>query len=329
MGAAQDAAVAADTGSTVTQEVRLVALRWEADGIASLELRPLQGGLAAFEPGAHIELLLPGGLRRAYSLTNAPGQREAYRVAVQRDPASRGGSRAVHEALRIGQTLTIGRPRNLFALADDAAPSVLIAGGIGITPVWAMAQQLAAQQRAWTLHYAVRERRRAAFVEPLLALDAARVHLHVDGESGAFDLAACVAAAPAEAHLYCCGPGPMLEAFERACAGRDPSRVHLERFGSAADTPAAAAGGFEVVLARAGKTLPVPPGTSILDAVLAAGVDAPNSCREGYCGTCETRVLEGTPLHADSVLSTAERAANRTMMICRSRCLGERLVLDL
>lgn len=322
------------------QPARIVAMREEAAGVLSLELQPQEAVVPAFGPGAHIELQLPGGLRRAYSLTNAPGERRTYRIAVHRSPASRGGSACVHGTLRVGDELPVSAPRNHFALSDAPGPVVLIAGGIGITPLWAMAQQLAQQQRPWALHYAVRERARAAFLHELQALDAARVHTYFDAEPGGrrLDVAALVATQPADAQLYACGPAGLLQAFEAACAGREPHCVHLERFAAAPSAsaapgapaaPAAALDHFDVVLARSGRTVQVAPGQSILASLLAAGVQAPYSCREGYCGTCETRVLDGVPAHADSVLSAAERAAGRSLMICCSRSQTSTLVLEL
>ena len=319
--------------AAVAQNMRVVAMRHEATDVISLELQPLDDALPAFGPGAHVELQLAGGLKRAYSLINAPGERQVLRVAVHRSASSRGGSRQVHEALRVGQLLPVSAPRNHFALVDDRdAPVLLIAGGIGITPLYAMAQQLAAQGRPWTLHYAARTRDRAAFADVLQALGGERVHLYFDAEpgGGALDLAAVVAQADPLAHLYCCGPQGMLQAFEQATQGRAPQRVHLERFAAAAAAAAnGAQSGFDVVLARSGRTIRIEPGTSILEGCLAAGVDAPSSCHEGFCGTCETRVLEGEPEHADSVLSAAERAAGRSMMICCSRSRSATLVLDL
>jgi vanillate O-demethylase ferredoxin subunit len=315
-----------------TQDVRIVGMRQEALDVLSLELKPASGAVLPFGPGAHIELHLPGGLRRAYSLTNAPGDRSCYRIAVHRSALSRGGSHCVHGTLRVGDVLPVSAPRNLFALVDDPAPAVLIAGGIGITPLWSMVQQLAVDGREWQLHYASRQRERAAFLEAVVSLDEGRVQTYFDGEPGgrSLDIAATVAAADPRAHLYCCGPQPMLQAFEQATVNRDRSRVHLERFGAdAPSAPREAAAAFEVVLARSGRTLRVAPGQSILDEVLAAGIDAPSSCREGVCGTCETRVLDGVPDHVDSVLSEDERAACRTMMICCSRSKTATLVLDL
>ena len=322
----------AEPTSSPTQLVRIVGMREEATDVLSLELRPAGNGTPAFEPGAHLELHLPGGLRRAYSLVNAPGEAHCYRIAVHRHPESRGGSRTLHELLRVGDMVQVGAPRNLFPLANDGRPCVLIAGGIGITPLWAMAQRLAAEGRDWQLHYAARERGRAAFLDALLALDARRVHAYFDGEPGGriLDLAEVVTSVDPRAHLYCCGPQRMLQAFETATRCHDPARVHLERFGGEASPQGAGEqAAFDVVLARSGRTVRVEGGCTILDALTAAGIDAPSSCREGFCGTCETRVIEGIPEHADSVLSAAERNAGRSMMICCSRSRTNSLVLDL
>jgi ferredoxin-NADP reductase len=224
--------------------------------------------------------------------------------------------------------LAISAPRNNFPLAANSGPSVLFAGGIGITPIWCMVEHLAQQGRPWRLFYSCRSRQDAAFLEKLQALGS-RVALHFDDESdGRFlDLAALVAAQPADAELYCCGPLPMLAAFEAASAGRPPQQVHVEYF-----TPKVAAaldGGFTVELARSHKEFWVPPGKSILGILIAAGIDVSYSCEEGVCGACETHVLAGTPNHCDNILTEAERAANRTMMICCSGSKSERLVLDL
>jgi len=314
-------------------EVRVQAIVFEADGVLSYEMRRTDGGeLPPFAAGAHVDIHLPDGLVRSYSLVNPQDERHRYVIAVQKDGESRGGSRAVHDRVRAGDLLRISAPRNNFPLAEDAPHSLLIAGGIGITPLWCMVQRLEALGRPWTLHYAVRRREMAAFLAPIRALAArrpGRVDITFDGEPGGImlDIVALVAAAPADAHLYCCGPLPMLAAFEAATAGLPPERVHVEYF-TAKDEPATA-GGFTVRLARTGRSVVVPAGSTILDALFAAGLDLPHSCLEGVCGTCETKVLEGVPDHRDLVLTPAERASNRTMMICCSGSKSETLVLDL
>jgi vanillate O-demethylase ferredoxin subunit len=205
---------------------------------------------------------------------------------------------------------------------------VLIAGGIGVTPIVAMAERLAALGRDWSMTYAVRRPDEAAFTERLTR-HGARVRLHVDAAHGGrpLDVAALVAAAPADAQLYCCGPAPMLDAFESAAAARPRERVHVERF-TAAAAPATA-GGFLVELARSGRRVSVSPGQTIVEALRTLGVDVAVSCAQGICGTCETRVLAGVPDHRDSLLSDAERAANDVMMICCSGSRTATLTLDL
>lgn len=313
-------------------EVFVRSVTWEAPDIHSWDLRPRAGGeLPAFTAGAHVDLHLPNGMLRSYSLVNPQTERHRYVIAAQKDRASRGGSRCLHEQVRTGDALRISAPRNNFPLAEDAPHSVLFAGGIGITPVFNMAGRLAALGRSWALHYCARARSAAAFLEPIAALASARgkVHLHFDDEQGGKppDLAGIVGAAGAGTHFYCCGPLPMLAAFEAATAALPAGQVHVEYF-TAKDAPAKG-GGFAVVLAKSGVELVVPGGKTILETVLDAGIAASYSCMEGVCGTCETRVLEGIPEHRDLVLTKAEQASNRTMMICCSGCKGERLVLEL
>ncbi|MGW0586434.1 PDR/VanB family oxidoreductase [Streptosporangium sp. NPDC002607] len=313
--------------------VRVQAVRWEADSVLSYEFRSPDGAaLPPFTAGAHIDLHLGNGLVRGYSLCGDQAETDRYVVAVNRDPNSRGGSEWIHANVHAGETITVSVPRNNFPLAEDAEHSVLIAGGIGITPMLGMVRRLAALGRDWTLYLAVRARGQAAFLDELARLAGGRpdrVRLHVDDENdGAFlDIEAVVAAVGDTAHLYCCGPVPMLEAFEKATAGLPPERRHLEYFAGKDDV--ATEGGFEVELTRTGITLTIPEGSTILDAVLEAGVDMPYSCGEGVCGSCETRVISGTPDHRDLILTDQEREAGETMMICCSGSRSARLVLEL
>ncbi|RZS76975.1 PDR/VanB family oxidoreductase [Pigmentiphaga kullae] len=317
--------------------VHIRAIRYEARGILSYELRPPpeQGGaeLPPFTAGAHVDVHLRDGMVRSYSLLNDDAERGRYVIAVNKDPAGRGGSRYMHEALKVGDSLAISAPRNHFELDEGARHSVMIAGGIGITPLWSMVQKLERLGRSWELHYSARTRQHAALLDRLEQLPPAarrRVHVNFDHEPGArmLDLAAIVSAAAPDAHFYCCGPAGMLRAFEDATASRDAGFVHLEHFGADA-APASARGGFTVHLARSGRDVPVPEGSSILDALLGAGVDVGHSCLEGVCGSCEVAVLDGVPEHRDLVLTRAEKASNRSIMVCCSGCQGERLVLDL
>ena len=308
-------------------------MRHEAQGVVSLELTaPTGEPLPAFSAGSHIDLHLPGGLVRSYSILNSDCERHRYVVAVYREAQSRGGSRYVHETLRVGQEITISGPRNHFAVADEGERHVLFAGGIGITPIRSMVDRLARLGREWTLYYCAQTAARAAFRDELQALadrSGGQVIFNFDGEPGGrmLDLRQAVLAEPDSAHLYCCGPQGMLEAFRDACAGRPQSHVHFEYF--AADTEAATERSFTVVLARSGRKLPVPAGKTILDALTAHGINIPYSCQQGICGACETRVLGGQPDHRDQILSDEERAGGETMMVCCSGSLSDELVLDL
>jgi vanillate O-demethylase ferredoxin subunit len=313
--------------------VRVQSVTWEAEGIFSYEFRdPAGNDLPAFTAGSHIDLNLPSGLVRSYSLVNSQDERHRYLVAVQKDRASRGGSTWVHDKLRTGDIITISAPRNNFPLAEDAAHSLLIAGGIGMTPLWCMTQRLTALGRSVELIYCVRTRKEAAFRDRIAALEGkpgAKVTFNFDGEPGGkmLDIVAVTAAAAPTTHIYCCGPLPMLEAFETATKDLPRERVHVEYF-TAKDAPAAE-GGFTVVLAKTGKTFQIAPGKTILETLLDAGLNVASSCLEGVCGTCETKVLEGIPDHRDVVLTDSERKANKTMMICCSGAKSDKLVLDL
>jgi vanillate O-demethylase ferredoxin subunit len=317
-----------------TMQARVKAITWEAEGILSFELWPMppRKELPPFTAGAHIDVHLPNGLLRTYSLLNAQEERHRYVIGVNRDPQSRGGSRYMHETVRPGDTLTIGTPRNNFTLDETAELSVFIAGGIGITPLRSMIHRLESLAKPWRLHYAARTRQSAAFVDALLALreDAgAEVHFSFDREAGArmLDIPGIVASLPPGAHIYCCGPLPMLDAFEAQTRSLHPSHVHVEYF--AARESASTEGGFTVELVRSGRTVTVEPGHTILDCLEEIGIDPPYSCREGICGTCEVRVIEGIPDHRDLVLSAAERSQNTRMMICCSGAKSSKLVLDL
>jgi vanillate O-demethylase ferredoxin subunit len=288
--------------------------------------------LPPFTAGAHIDLQLANGQIRSYSLLNSQEERHRYMVAVNLDSNGRGGSRFVHEKLRTGETLTISLPRNNFALMESAPHTVLIAGGIGITPLWSMVQRLESLGRSWELHYCARTSKHAALVEQISTMSKAsnsRVHFNFDQEPGGkmLDLAQVIDAQPSDTHFYCCGPIPMLEAFEKATASRPPACVHVEYFSNKESQ--AVEGGFVVELARAGKSVAVAPGKTILQALLDNGIDVPYSCMEGVCGSCEVRVLDGIPDHRDLVLSKEEHARNVSMMVCCSGCKSSKLVLDL
>ena len=310
-------------------DVRLTAIRYVARDTSLFEFRSVDGKpLPAYEPGAHIDLHLPSGLLRNYSLTSAEPEPSTYTVGIKRDPASRGGSRYLHDEFQVGATLKIGGPRNNFRLRDDAAHTVLFAGGIGITPIWCMVQRLNTLGREWRLHYACRSREDMAFRQELEAMPQAA--LHFDDESGGqfLDVAAIVAAAPKDAHLYCCGPAPMLQAFEAATKDWPREQVHIEYF-SPKELGPAKKGGFTVELARSGVEYFIPEGETILNVLLDAGIDIDYSCELGICGACEQRVISGIPEHRDSILSEEEQSENKRVMICCAGCKSERLVLDL
>jgi vanillate O-demethylase ferredoxin subunit len=314
-------------------ELRIKSITYEAEGIISIDLRALDDApLPPFTAGAHIDLKLGNGMVRSYSLVNAPIERHRYVIGVNRDARGRGGSVFVHDRLKAGDRLTISAPRNNFALVEDAPHTILIGGGIGVTPLWCMIQRLEAIGASWELYYCTRRRERAAFVEVLAALNAdgrQRVHLIFDEEPGAamLDIAGLVGAAVPEAHLYCCGPAPMLAAFEAAATERPRTHVHVEYFASTEDV--AKDGGFTVALAKSGREFVIPKGKTILDTLLDDGIKVPFSCMDGICGTCKTRVIDGVPDHRDMVLSAEEKASNRTMMVCCSGSKTSRLVLDL
>jgi tetrachlorobenzoquinone reductase len=308
--------------------MRLTAITYAAEQVHIYEFRPVSGAsVPPFTAGAHVDLHLPNGLVRQYSIANAQGERHRYVLGVKRDAAGRGGSRFLHDDLRVGTVVKVGGPRNNFPLVEAAAHSVLIAGGIGVTPIVSMVARLRSLARPWELHYAVRRRGEAAFLDELLAGDG-HVRLHVDEEQGSMiDVAAIVRAAPEEAHLYCCGPTPMLEAFAAAAASRPAERVHLEYFSSA--VAPAVESGFIVELARSKVRVEVPPGQTILEALRARGLEVQSSCEQGICGSCETRVLAGEPDHRDMLLSDEEKATNQVMVICCSGSRSAILVLDL
>jgi vanillate O-demethylase ferredoxin subunit len=269
---------------------------------------------------------------RSYSLVNDQNERHRYVIAVNKDAASRGGSALIHETVRAGDVITISCPRNNFALQENASHSVMIAGGIGITPLLSMIRRLEVLGRSWELFYAARTRVTAAFLDDLKALRpevGLNLHVNFDQEPSArmLDLPCIVKAARSDAHLYCCGPVPMLEAFEAAAAARPAGHVHVEYF-KAREKPAVE-GGFEVKLTRSKRTITVQPGQTILDALLDAGIHASYACAEGVCGTCETRVVEGIPDHRDLFLGKEEQEANKTIMICCSGSKSPTLVLDI
>lgn len=306
----------------------------EAEGICSFELRPTDGDtLPAFDAGAHIDIHITDGLVRQYSLCNDPRERHRYVIGVLNDPASRGGSRTMHEEIREGQVISIGAPRNLFALEPAASRHLLLAGGIGITPMLAMAHELLRRGAQFELHYCFRSNERAAFLAALAdAPFADRVHLHDDSGTAQQKLdAGTLLMSPADGtHLYVCGPaGFMTHILESAdAAGWRKGCVHREFF-AAAPVDHGQDMAFDVELARSGQVFRIPADRSVFEVLDEAGIAIETSCEQGVCGTCVTRVLAGTPEHRDQFLTAAEQAANDRFTPCCSRARSPRLVLDL
>ncbi|MGW4586938.1 PDR/VanB family oxidoreductase [Amycolatopsis thermoflava] len=298
-----------------------------AEGVVALTLsRPDGGRLPDWTPGAHIDLVLPNGLTRQYSLCGDRWDAHSYRIGVLREPAGRGGSAYVHDRLRPGDRVGIGGPRNNFPLVPSGR-YLFVAGGIGITPLLPMIHQADLLGADWTLLYGGRRRASMAFTDELAA-DGDRVHLVPEDEHGLLDLASWLGTPRPGTKVYCCGPAPLLAAVESACRDWPPFSLHVERFTAREQAPARDEP-FEVELRRTGATVTVTPGISVLEAVRGAGVDVLSSCRQGTCGTCETGVLAGVPDHRDSILADHERAAGEVMFVCVSRSCTDRLVLDL
>lgn len=316
-----------------TLRVRVVRKHTEARDIASFELARTDGlPLPAFSAGSHVDVHLPGGLTRQYSLCNGSHEAHRYRIAVLRDAASRGGSMAMHDTVHEGDVITISAPRNHFAL-HPARRSILLAGGIGVTPLLCMADRLARTGAAFELHYCTRSPERTAFAEEIAA-SAMAPHVHFHFDDGApdqrLDLDTVLAAPGEDQRVYVCGPPGFIDHVLRAAErlGWPRDRVHLEYFGApAADT--AGDQGFTVRIASTGQTCTVGPDESVVQALRGIGVEILTSCEQGVCGTCLTRVLEGTVEHRDLYLTDEEKAAHEQFTPCCSRATSPVLVLDL
>ncbi|MFC0267217.1 PDR/VanB family oxidoreductase [Kushneria aurantia] len=299
--------------------------------IAVIDLVAADGSdLPPFEAGAHIDVHLGEGLIRQYSLSNAPSERHRYRLGVLLDPGSRGGSRAVHADLHEGVEVSASEPRNLFPLDDSAAHTLLAGGGIGITPMIAMAYALKAAGRSFELHYCCRSRDKAAFIEELEAEFGEALSLHVDdgGADQRLDIETVLASRPTNTHLYVCGPTGFMEWVMGAARTAEwpKDQLHSEYFSAEVDTSGAA---FEVEASISGVTVQVEEGVSIANALKAAGVKVDVSCEEGVCGTCICEVLEGVPDHRDQFLSDEEKADNDQIALCCSRAKSARLVIEI
>lgn len=299
-----------------------------------LDLRdPNNAELPAFSAGAHIDIHTSNGLIRQYSLCNDSRERHRYLVAIALANPSRGGSQWIHEQLKQGDLVSIGAPRNHFELNPSATHSVLVAGGIGITPMLAMAMELDAQGKPWEIHFSARTKIDAALLATVNEFmttakhGALNLYLTREQDGQRINFSELYSKATSSTHYYCCGSNEFLNAYIEAGKVLPTEQVHFERFSS--DQEAANDNEFTLILAKSGKELPVERGQTVLDVLKANHVSVKYMCSEGVCGSCEIRILEGEADHRDSVLSDAEKAANKSMMVCCSGAKSQRLVLDL
>jgi ferredoxin-NADP reductase len=298
-----------------------------AHGVTAVTLRHPEGRrLPDWSPGAHLDLVLPNGVVRQYSLCGDRWDTSSYRIGVLREPSGRGGSAFIHDRLRCGDRVAAGAPRNNFRLVPSQS-YLFVAGGIGITPLLPMVHQAELLGADWRLLYGGRSLASMAFRDEL-AGHGDRVTVVPQDEFGLLDLATHLPPPGSDTKVYCCGPVPLLEALDRLTSGYPAGQVRTERFLPAADMSASRREPFEVELRRTGVTVVVSPQQSVLDAINAAGANVLSSCRQGTCGTCETAVIAGLPEHRDSILDDSERAAADCLFPCVSRCSSSRLVLD-
>ena len=314
--------------------LNVASIRQDTPDIKIMELVPANGGqLPEFTAGAHIDVFADGDKRRSYSLANNPKERHRYVIGVLREIDSRGGSIWMHENLKVGDTLKVTSPLNNFELAKEAAEYILIAGGIGITPMLSMGYRLKKIGAKYTLHYCTKSAEQTAFMEDVKKVFGNNVKFHHDGgdPSKGIKLNVVLAVQPEYAHLYICGPGGLMDGALAAASHKWPDEaIHHEYFSAKKADPKWENEEFEIALARQKKILTVPSDKSILDVVRAAGFSADSSCEDGLCSTCETGLLNGEAEHRDSVLTKKEKEENSKIMICISRAKkGERLVLDL
>lgn len=308
-------------------------IRLEAQNILSFELvHPGGEDLPIVEAGAHVDVHLPGGLVRSYSLAGDPQDRKRWVIGVLRESNGTGGSRAMHERVRVGGTLRVGAPRNEFALAPNGTHSILLAGGIGVTPIKAMAHALSQSGASFELHYCARSPANVAFVDELTALvPEDRLHFHFDGGDPArgLDINALLAEPAQGTHVYYCGPGGFMAACETASAHWPQDSVHREYFKVPTRTPEVARedGSFTLHLVKSGQTLNVEPDQTIVRAIELSGGRVPTSCMSGLCGTCKVSYLDGEVDHRDFILSDDEKQVCLTA--CVSRAKGASLSLDL
>ncbi len=298
----------------------------ETDRVRVLTLEdPDKWDLPPFTPGAHVDIRLSNGMVRQYSLCGNPRDRKQYRIAIQREIAGRGGSAFVHDHVPVGSILSLSLPRNHFPPASDASRHILIAGGIGITPFLPMIMHFDARGTPWELHYCTRTADETAFLNQLKELSSCRVYHDGGDPARGLDIGSLLARQDEGDHVYCCGPGGLIEAVRRAAAHWPEDTVHFEYFGSAACGPTGT--DYEVELGRSGVVVPVVRGQSMLVALRAAGVEVEASCEAGVCLACKTPYLSGTPVHRDLIMTSDDRQSYITP--CVSGCAGGRIVLDI
>ncbi len=315
-------------------QVRVARRHAEADDIISLDLvHPEGADLPEFTAGSHVDVHAPGGIVRQYSLCNDPRERNRYRLGVLKEKAGRGGSKAMHENVAAGDELTISAPRNHFPLDESATHSILVAGGIGVTPMMAMAERLAALGASFEMHYCVRNRARAAFHDELAARPwaAGRLHIHLDdgAKSQLLDAGALLGAFRPGTHVYVCGPKGMMDWILGTVTAWPAANVHKEFFTAEPQAGASGDRAFKVKLKSTGAVYDVPADQTIITALSRHGIDIPISCEQGICGTCLTGVISGEPDHRDCFLTDDEKNANNQFTPCCSRSKSDVLVIDL
>lgn len=315
-------------------DVIVSSIRSESIGVNSYELAKEDGSpLPSFSAGSHVDVHLPNGLVRQYSLCNNPAETHRYLIGVLNEPASRGGSKYLHENIKVGDSLKISEPRNLFPLTPTAKKTILFAGGIGITPILCMAERLAHTGANFEMHYCSRSADRTAFID-VIKSSAYSDHVHLHFDDGApeqkLQTAAVLGEACHDKHLYVCGPGGFIEHVINTALNNNwqDDQIHREYF---AATPQLEGGDqpFQVKIGSTGQTFDIPAEKNIIEVLADAGIDIPLSCEQGICGTCLTRVLDGVPDHRDMFLTAAEHAQNDVFTPCCSRSKSALLVLDI
>lgn len=320
---------ATGSGHALTR-VQVANIQNTATDIKSIELIPLEGLLPTFHSGAHIDVHLPNGMVKQYSLTNGPGQTDRYIIGVKIENDSAGGSSYIHQSLRTEDVLAISAPRNNFPLRRDAVNTILIAGGIGITPLLSMAQALNHSSLPFTLHYFVQGESHLAFIDLLQTFKASlKVHSALDPQQTRSSLQEILKSYQSAHHVYVCGPGLMLDATREVARQHHwpDEAIHFEYFKNTQQQDNSVP--FTVSLARSGLTLQVPSGKSLLEVLRENNVDLPSSCEQGACGTCRVAVTDGIPLHQDVYLNQAEQQRGDCMMTCVSRAKSDSLTLDI